>query len=63
MRTTVDLDEDLLREAQEYAPRMTKTALLEEGLRVLVQREACRRLARMGGSQPDLALPPRRKGS
>ena len=29
MRTTVDLDEDLLREAQEYAPRMTKTALLD----------------------------------
>lgn len=63
MRTTVDIDDALLEEAREYAPRLTKTALLEEGLRALIRREAGRRLARMGGAQPDLELPPRRKPS
>lgn len=63
MRTTVDLDEELLERAREYAPGLTKTALIEEGLRALIRREACRRLADMAGTQPDLVLPPRRKMS
>jgi hypothetical protein len=37
--------------------------LIHEGLRALIERESARRLARLGGSQPDLEVPPRRKTS
>lgn len=63
MRTTVDLDEELVERAREYAPGLTKTALIEAGLRALVKLEAARRLAEMGGTQPEIHLPPRRKMS
>lgn len=63
MRTTVDLDETLVAQAREVAPGLTKTALIEAGLRALVKLEAARRLSEMGGTQPDLDLPPRRKMS
>ena len=61
MRTTLDLDDDLLRHAQEYAPDLNKTALLEEGLRSLVKLRAAQRLADAIGRQPDFELPPRRQ--
>jgi Arc/MetJ family transcription regulator len=61
MRTTVDLDDEVLRQAQEYAPELTKTALLEEGLRALVRQRAARRLADAVGTQPELTVPPRRR--
>jgi Arc/MetJ family transcription regulator len=61
MRTTIDLDETVLRQAQDYAPGMTKTALIEEGLRALVQRESARRLAAMIGTQRALRAVKRRK--
>ncbi|MDR7156401.1 Arc/MetJ family transcription regulator [Sphingobium xenophagum] len=61
MRTTVTIDDDLLAKAQEYSGLQEKSALIREALTVLIQREAARRLARLGGSQPDLELPPRRR--
>lgn len=62
MRTTLDLDEEVLREAQEYAPPgMTKTALIEEALRAYVQREARRFLTSGRAYQPDFVEPPRRR--
>lgn len=61
MRTTVTLDDDLVAKAQEYTGLQEKPALLREALTALIQREAARRLARLGGSQPDLELPPRRR--
>ena len=61
MRTTVTLDDDLLAKAQEYTGIAEKSALLREALTRLVQREAARRLALMGGSCPDLVAPPRRR--
>lgn len=61
MRTTITIDDDLLADAQEYTGIKEKTALVREALTALVQREAARRLARMGGSQPDLEVPPRRR--
>ena len=63
MRTTVDLDDEVLSKAQDYAPGLTKTALIEEGLRALIQRESARRLAAMVGTQSPLQVPPRRKAS
>ncbi len=61
MRTTVSLDEKLLADAQDYTGIKEKSALVNEALRALVQREAARRLARLGGSQPDLKPIPRRR--
>jgi Arc/MetJ family transcription regulator len=61
MRTTINLDDDLLAEAQRLTGIRERTALLHEGLRLLIQRESARRLARLGGSAPDLEMPPRRR--
>ena len=61
MRTTVVLDDDLLAAAQEYTGLTEKSAILREALKALVAREAARRLARLGGSDPDIKVPPRRR--
>jgi len=55
MRTTIVIDDDLLATAREYTGVQEKTELVRMGLKALVEREAARRLARLGGSQPDLA--------
>ena len=61
MRTTVALDDELLAKAQAYTGIREKSALVREALKALVEREAARRLARLGGSQPDLKPIPRRR--
>lgn len=61
MRTTVTLDEELLADAEFYTGIKEKSALIREALTALVQREAARRLARLGGTEPDLRPTPRRR--
>jgi Arc/MetJ family transcription regulator len=61
VRTTLALDDDLLAKAQFYTGIREKSALVREALKALVEREAARRLARLGGSQPDLKPIPRRR--
>ncbi|MGE0210889.1 MAG: type II toxin-antitoxin system VapB family antitoxin [Parvibaculaceae bacterium] len=61
MRTTIALDDDLVARAQELMPLTEKSALVREALRALIQRESARRLARLGGSEPRLATPRRRR--
>ncbi len=61
MRTTLNLDDELLAKAQAYTGLKEKSALVREALTALVQREAARRLARLGGSQPNFKAPPRRR--
>ena len=61
MRTTLTLDDELLAKAQEYTGIREKSALVREALKALVEREAARRLARLGGSEPDLKPIPRRR--
>ena len=61
MRTTVTLDDNLLRDAEFYTGIREKSALIREALRALVQREAARRLARLGGTEPRLRPVPRRR--
>jgi Arc/MetJ family transcription regulator len=61
MRTTLNLDDRLMEEAAAYAGMKEKTALLHEGLRALIQREAAARLAALGGSDRKAAAAPRRK--
>ncbi len=64
MRTTVNIDDELLAKATKLAGPMDCSAILTEGLKALIQRESARRLARLGGSQPTLkAAPRRRRGS
>jgi Arc/MetJ family transcription regulator len=61
MRTTLTLDDELLQEAQAYTGLREKSALVREALKALVERESARRLARLGGSEPDLIAPRRRR--
>jgi Arc/MetJ family transcription regulator len=61
MRTTVALDDDLIEKAQEYTGLKEKSALLREALKALLEREAARRLAGLGGAAPKMAYIPRRK--
>lgn len=63
IRTTIALDSDLLETAQKYTGLKEKSELVHEALTALVQREAARRLARLGGSSPGLKAPPRRRFS
>lgn len=51
-RTTLIIDDDLLRRAREYTGIEEKTALIHRALRDLIVREAARRLAALGGSMP-----------
>lgn len=53
IRTHANLDADLLKAAEESHPGLTRTALLEEALRVLLVRDASLRLAALGGSTPN----------
>ena len=61
MRTTLALDDDLLDRARDLTGLREKSALVREALKALIARESARRLARLGGSQPDLEVPPRRR--
>ena len=54
MRATVALDDELIREAQEVTGVTERTALLREALKALIHLEASRRLAAVGGTEPDL---------
>ena len=61
MRLTLTLDDELLAKAEEYTGISNKSALVRESLKKLVEREAARRLARLGGSEPQLKPIPRRR--
>lgn len=61
MRTTINLDDELLAEAQRITGVTGRTALIHAGLRALIERESARRLARLGGSEPQLKPVPRRR--
>ena len=61
MRTTVTIDDKLLADAKEFTGVRATPTLVRMALEALVQREAARRLARLGGTEPDLTIPPRRR--
>ena len=61
MRTTLNIDDLLLNEAQRITGVTEKTALVREGLKALIERESAHRLARLGGSEPQLKPIPRRQ--
>lgn len=61
MRTTLNIDDQLLDEARRITGMTEKASLVREGLRALIERESARRLARLGGSEPQLEPVPRRQ--
>ena len=63
MRTTVTIDDDLLAEAQRLTGINERAVLIRTALESLVQKECARRLARMGGTEPQLKDIPRRRPS
>jgi Arc/MetJ family transcription regulator len=60
---TVVLDDELVEKAMSYTGLRKKSVLIREALTALVEREAARRLARLGGSEPDLVAVPRRRST
>lgn len=61
MRVTVVLDDEMFARAQIYTGLTKKSAVIRHALQALIHREAGRRLAELGGSQPDLEDIPRRR--
>jgi Arc/MetJ family transcription regulator len=61
MRTTMNLDDELVARAQELTGIKERNTLVRMGLEALVQREAGRRLARLGGTDPGIEDIPRRR--
>ena len=61
MRTTLNIDDGLLETAARLTGVTEKTALVRQGLELLVQRAAAKRLAALGGTEPDLRPIPRRR--
>jgi Arc/MetJ family transcription regulator len=63
MRTTIVLDDELLAKAQALTNVQEKSSLVKEALKALIERESAKRLASLGGSEPQLEATPRRQTS
>jgi Arc/MetJ family transcription regulator len=61
MRTTIVLDDTLLARAQKLSGVTEKSALVRLAMERYIQSESARRLSLLGGTQPDLVAPPRRR--
>ena len=61
MRTTINIDDELLSQAARITGITERTRLVHDGLKALIQRESASRLARLGGTQKTLKAPPRRR--
>lgn len=63
MRTTLNIDDDLLEQASQLSGLREKTAVVREGLRALIERESARRLAKLSATEPQVESIPRRRRS
>jgi Arc/MetJ family transcription regulator len=61
MRTTLNIEDNLLEQAARMTGVVEKTALVRLGLEALIARESARRLAALGGTEKKLKVPPRRR--
>ena len=61
MKFTIAIDDELFAKAKQFAGVTDESAVVREALKAMVERESARRLARMGGTQPDAKVPPRRR--
>lgn len=63
MRTTINIDDDLLAKATHLTGAMDRSAMVRESLKALIERESAKRLAQLGGTQPKLNAAPRRRAA
>ena len=63
MRTTLNIDDEILEKATRLTGIKEKTALVRIGLEALIARESAKRLAKLGGTEKDLQFIPRRKSA
>jgi Arc/MetJ family transcription regulator len=63
VRTTINIDDELLAQAQRLTGVNEKATLLREGLKALIERESARRLAALAGSEPQIEPAPRRRSA
>ncbi|MHB9099062.1 MAG: type II toxin-antitoxin system VapB family antitoxin [Syntrophales bacterium] len=63
MRTTLNIEDNLIDKASKMTGIKEKTALVKLGLEALIARESAKRLARLGGTQKQLKAIPRRRGA
>jgi Arc/MetJ family transcription regulator len=61
MRTTLNIEDNLLEQAARMTGVVEKTALVRLGLEALIARESARRLAALGGTEKQLKVPRRRR--
>ncbi len=61
MRTTLPLEDDLVKKAQKLTGIKKKAPLIREALKALIERERARRVALLGGGEPHAAAPRRRR--
>ena len=61
MKTTLNIDDELLVKAQQVTGITDKTTLVRKGLNALIEQESARRLAQLGGTEPELQTIPRRQ--
>jgi len=63
VRTTISLDDALVESAQRFTGLTEKSALVREALKALIERESARRLALLGGTEPQIKVAPRRRSA
>jgi Arc/MetJ family transcription regulator len=63
MRTTVNIDDELMEAARKLTGIEEKAVLLRAGLKALIEQESARRLAKLAGSEPQLSSVSRRRVS
>jgi Arc/MetJ family transcription regulator len=63
LRTTIALDDALVAKASSFTGLNEKSALVREALKALIERESARRLANLGGSEPELKAVSRRRSA
>ena len=63
MRTTLNIEDNLMDKASKLTGIKEKTALVKLGLEALIAKESSKRLARLGGTEKQLKTIPRRRGA
>ncbi len=63
MRTTLNIDDEVLKQAAQLTGVREKTALVRMGLEALIARHSAQRLAALGGTEPQAKRVPRRRSS
>ncbi len=61
MRTTLNIEDNLLDQASKMTGIKEKTTLVKLGLEALIARESAKRLAKLGGTEKQLKKVPRRR--